>query len=1224
MSFVHLHVHSAYSLLDGAIKINDLVTTAKAMGMPAVALTDHGQMFGALNFYNKAKATGIKPIVGVETYVSPDRFGREKHDPRHHLVLLAMDLGGYHNLLELITLANTEGFYYKPRVDHGLLKKHNKGLIALTACLQGEIPRAVFDGKAALLESLGRYQDIFGDRLYLEVQENQIPEQAIVNQALLDLGRERGVPLVATNDCHYLKKEDYKAHDILLCIQTNSKVTDSNRMRMPFNTYWLRSPEEMRELFAWCPEACDNTLKVAGLCNLELPKKEYRFPKVRTLGEKGPKETLIENAEKGLEAYFLKKSGLGDPLSEEGKANYRERLESELGVINDVGFAGYFLIVADFIRWARDHGIPVGPGRGSAAGSLVAFSLGITNVDPIRFGLLFERFLNHQRVSMPDIDVDFCAEGRAEVLDYVIDAYGGPEHVAQILTLGQLKARGVIRDVGRALDVPLAEVDTLAKLVPMTLNITLDQALAEEPRLKELYSKKPQVRELIDYARILEGLPRHASVHASGVVIGDRPLKEYLPLFQGTRKQEKADSRGLTVTQFEGSGVEALGLIKFDFLGLKTLTLIKHCLRLLAERGVEVDIDAIDLADGKTFEFLRKGNLNGVFQMEQEGIRQYLRNIRPERIDDIMSLLALYRPGPLKSGQADQYVAIRRGQKKPKYVHDSLIPVLEDTQGVILYQEQVLRIAQVLADFSLAEADLLRRAIGKKHQDEMDRVRPDFIERCVRKGLVGKKVATAIFEQLEKFAEYGFNKSHSAAYALVSYQTAWLKCRYPVEFMAALMTSEMADKEKIAGLIDECRADGIGVLPPDVNTSGYKFTVHDGRILFGLGAIKGVGEGAIDAIIAARKEKRFSDFFDFCDRVMDKKANRKVLEALILSGALDASGGASRAVMLASLETAIERKRDSQRSMGLPLNPLFGNPGGPPNELNWSEAEPLPENQRLAFEKEYLGFYVTGHPLGKFAPLFKAMGLDSIPRLQARKSPGKVRLLGSISQVKVRIDKNNKQYAFATMEDIFGKCEVVLWSRAYALHRDLLEPDRVLVAEGSSEPPPEDSPYGSKVIIESLWDLEDKLADKVRSVTFTVPAGKVKAFSDFLARRKAAEREGGEAAAVGFGANGGAWEGTGQGTGYGTGQGMGYGAALGPAFGPAYGANGYSNGYRNKCPFFLRIEDNDGHAIYMLQEPPILTVGLVREASGILGDASLISCSFTPSPMERQLGQPLG
>jgi DNA polymerase-3 subunit alpha len=1161
---VHLHVHSGYSLLDGAIKIPDLVDTALEMGMPAVALTDHGQMFGVLNFYWAAKEKGLKPIIGVEAYVSPDRFSRDKYDPRYHLVLLAQNMEGYRNLTKLVTLANTEGFYYKPRMDYELLKKHNGGLIALTACLQGELARKLLsrEGGDSFKESLERYLDFFPDRLYLEIQENQIPDQSVVNRRLIEISQETGVPLVATNDCHYLKETDYAAHDVLLCVQTNSKVDDFKRMRMPFNTYHFRSPAEMRRLFAYCPEACDNTLKIADRCELELPKRVYRFPAIKIENGLTPEESLRELALKGLEEYFAKREEKGKPLSPEETEAYRSRLEEELEIIISVGFAGYFLIVADFIRWARSRSIPVGPGRGSAAGSLVAFSLKITRVDPLRFDLLFERFLNPQRVSMPDIDVDFCAEGRQDVLDYVVEAYGGPDHVAQILTLGQLKARAVIRDVGRALDVPLHEVDLLAKLVPADPKITLAGALKSEPRLKELYKKDKTVKKLIDLAGTLEGLPRHASIHASGVVIADKPLTEYLPLFTGGRKQEKGESKGLSVTQFEGGGVEKLGLIKFDFLGLKTLTLIKHCLRLLSERGIEIDIEEIDQEDPETFEFFRKGNLNGVFQMEQEGIRQYLRMIRPDKLSDIISLLALYRPGPLKSGQADQFVAVRRGTARPSYVHDSLKPILEETVGVILYQEQVLRIAQVLAGFSLGDADLLRRAMGKKKKEEMDKIKPEFILRCEQKGLVDSAAALAIFEQLEKFAEYGFNKSHSAAYALVSYQTAWLKCRYPVEFMAALMTSEMADKEKIASLIHECREEGIKVLPPDVNSSGYQFTVKGKTILFGLGAIRGAGQGAVEQIIEARKKKPFTSFFDFCDRAADGKVNKKVAEALILSGALDASGGASREVMLASLDAALTGRRNAPRLQGAKRKSLFEVSEADPSELNWSEASPFSEAERLASEKEFLGFYVTGHPLARYASVFRAMGLDSVAGVLKMKSSAQVRLAGTFYGMKFRTDKKGSQYAFLTMEDMSGKAEVILWSDALTRFRDLIDPDRVLVCEGSSDPPKADSPYGAKIIIDELWDLEEELEERVKSVTFTLPVTKLQSFADFLEELEPAEND------------------------------------QGPVF-------------------HLRIKNGAGYGLYRLDPPPKLTLELCDRAEKVLGEKGAVSCSLSRPAFEK-------
>ncbi|MDR2354309.1 MAG: DNA polymerase III subunit alpha [Deltaproteobacteria bacterium] len=1100
MSFVHLHVHSAYSLLDGAIKIPDLIKTTKEMGMPAVALTDHGQMFGVLNFYKEARAHSIKPIIGVETYVAPqDRKNKDKAQPRYHLVLLAKNLEGYHNLCRMISLANIEGFYHKPRVDPELLERYNSGLIALSACLQGEIPQAIlYKGRNAAKLAIEKYASLFPDRFYLEIQENQIPDQTLVNQALIELSREIGLPLVATNDCHYLKKEDYLAHDILLCIQTAKRVQEVERMRMPFNTYYLRSPEEMRGLFSYCPEACDNTLKIANEIDLEFPKqKVYYFPNLPSPDNSTPEERIRIQAREGLEKFFQKRELLGDHKSPEEKQKYLSRLELELEVICSVGFAGYFLIVADFIAYAKNHKIPVGPGRGSAAGSLAAFALGITSIDPIRFDLLFERFLNPERVSMPDIDVDFCTEGRAEVLEYVTQTYGGSEYVAQILTLGQMKARAAIRDVGRALDIPLSEVDTLSKLIPTDdQKITLKSAIEREPRLKLAYDTRPQIKQLLDYAQTLENLPRHSSIHASGVVIGDKPLMEHLPLFVSSRATDKGE--GVVATQFELGGVEEIGLIKFDFLGLQTLTLIKHCVRILAEKGITVDIEEIPQDDPTTFQFLRTGNLNGIFQMENAGIRQYLRNLRPVKLEDIMILLALYRPGPLSSGQGAQFVKVRQGLAQPEYHHPLLRPILEETGGVILYQEQVMRIAQVLADFSLGEADLLRRAMGKKKESEMARLKPDFISRCLNKG-VDEKTAATIFDQLAKFAAYGFNKSHSAAYAMVTYQTAWLKAHYPVEFMAALMTSEQDDQGKIAELIQECRFDSLEVLPPDVNTSGYEFTVDNNKIRFGLGAIKGLGLGAIEIILEARQKKPFKNLFDFCKRITNKKVNKKVIEALIKSGAFDASGGESREVLFASLDNALkQRNADSTNYFG-----LFGpDPATSGDVLEWVATPPWPEQERLEYEKEFLGFYVTGHPLARFQTAAKALQTSSVQQILKLKTKKQVRVMGTVSAIKVKKDKNQNDFAFGTLEDETSTVELIFWSRNWTKLKHKLLSNKMFVIEGWAEPQSADNRYGSaKIIVDDIWSLEEDLESRVKSVVISVKLKYLPQITDFLTNR---------------------------------------------------------------------------------------------------------------------------
>ncbi|MDR2613244.1 MAG: DNA polymerase III subunit alpha [Deltaproteobacteria bacterium] len=1161
-SFVHLHVHSAYSLLDGAIRIPDLVSTAKSMGMPAVALTDHGQMFGAWAFYQAAVKAGVKPIVGVEAYVAPGgRHARDKSETRHHLVLLAMDMEGYQNLSRMISLANIEGFYYKPRVDYELLERYGGGIIALSACLQGEIPYAIVRHDYTKARSLiERYAGLFPGRFYLEVQENMIPDQAHVNEILRGYGKDMGIPLVATNDCHYLLKEHYEAHDVLLCIQTKTTVGEARRMRMPFNTYYFRSPEEMRGLFSWCPEACDNTLAIAERCNLEFPKKTYHFPKLKLPEGATAEGRLRELARGGLESFFAKREGLGRPFTEDELGAYRDRLEMELSVIINVGFAGYFIIVADFTSWARGRGIPVGPGRGSAAGSLVSFALGITNIDPIRYDLLFERFLNPERVSMPDIDVDFCTDGRAEVLEYVTEAYGGPQYVTQIATLGQMKARAVIRDVARALAMPLSEADALAKLIPADdLTITLDKALEVEPRLAEAYKTRPEVKTLFSHARVLEKLFRHASLHASGVVIGDRPLMERLPLFVMQRQGKSA-----VATQFELNGVEEMGLIKFDFLGLQTLTLIKHCLRLLAEKGVHVDLDALDTSDPATYELFRSGNLNGVFQMEKQGFRQYITSLRPSCIEDITGLLALYRPGPLKSGQAEHYIKVKRGRAKPEYLHPLLKPILEETGGVVLYQEQVMRIAQTLAGFSLGEADVLRRAMGKKKPEEMARIRPDFVSRCRGRGL-DEAAASSVFDTLAKFAEYGFNKSHSAAYAIVCFQTAWLKAHHPVEFMAALMTSEQQNHDKIADLMAECRASGIAVLPPDVNSSGEKFTVKDGRILFGLGAIKGLGQGPIEAITQEREGRPYADLFDFCLRVCRRKVNRRVVEALIMSGALDAAGGADRATMIGSLDRAMKEAAEKARGPAmehLTVNSIFGSAGLEPQGPCWSEAAPFTDSERLTGEKEFLGFYVTGHPFERFERATRALGARRVGEVLRCRRREQVRVCGRICEVKIKKDRKGRDFAFASLEDSASRIELLVWANSFESVRGLLDGDdaRFVVVDGRAEPQAEDSRFGTaKISVEDIWSLESDLLNRVKSVEISLPLRQAPAAAELLS----------------------SWEPIPEG-------------AQSPRF----------------C---LNLRCRDGVASYLVDRPPLLTLELLERGERVLGEGSFRLETAIPS-----------
>ncbi|PLX91472.1 MAG: DNA polymerase III subunit alpha, partial [Desulfuromonas sp.] len=846
-NFVHLHLHSQYSLLDGAIKIDDLVKRGREYKMPALAVTDHGNMFGAIEFYQKASSAGIKPIIGCEVYVAPGaRFdkgnARGSSDASYHLVLLCQNITGYRNLCHLISAAYREGFYYKPRIDWELLKERHHGLIALTACLGGEIPTLLgMNRQDEALARVKQMSEIFDDnRLFLELQENHLPEQEPVNRGLIELHNELGLPLVATNDCHYLTREDAYAHEVLLCIQTGKTMDDPNRMRFSNNEFYVKTPDEMSALFAHVPEAIDNTVAIAERCNLELDFKTYHFPQYEKPAEKSLDDVLEEQSREGLDQRLVEIRRVRTVAEDEEK-EYRERLEIELACIRQMGFPGYFLIVADFINWAKDHNIPVGPGRGSAAGSLVAFAIRITDIDPMPYNLLFERFLNPERISMPDIDVDFCIYGREDVIEYVRQKYG-EGNVAQIITFGTMAAKGVIRDVGRALSMPYGEVDKISKLVPGTLGITLKEALQQEPKLKELVEKDPKVKSLYPIALALEGLTRHASTHAAGVVVTPKPLPEYLPLYTDPKS-------GGQVTQFAMSYVEKIGLVKFDFLGLKTLTVIDNAVRLIREgKSPDFDLTLVGDDDEETYKLLGAGETTGVFQLESSGMKELLIKLKPSCFEDIIAVCALYRPGPLGSGMVDDFILRKHGKKAITYDFPQLEPILKDTYGVIVYQEQVMLIAQVLANYSLGGADLLRRAMGKKKPEEMAKQKDLFLAGSKENKLDLKK-AEGVFDLMEKFAAYGFNKSHSAAYALVAYHTAYLKTHYPVEFMAALLTEDMENTDKVIKNISEVRSMGIEVLPPDINASDRSFTVHERSIRFGLGAVKGVGAAALDSIL---------------------------------------------------------------------------------------------------------------------------------------------------------------------------------------------------------------------------------------------------------------------------------------------------------------------------------------------------------------------------------------
>ena len=1060
--FIHLHCHTQYSLLDGANKIEPLLKRVKQLKQPALAITDHGNMFGAIEFYSEAMRHGIKPIIGCEIYVAPtSRFERKGVDKgpkeyNNHLILLAMNLDGYRNLCKLVTLGYMEGFYYKPRVDKELLKEHNKGLIALSACLQGEVASALSTGQIEKAKAAAEtYGSIFKDRYYLEVQDNKIPEQEKVNHMLIELGRDLSLPVVATNDCHYGDRDDSEAHDVLLCVQTGKTVQDENRLKMSTNELFVKSADEMIKGFDHYPEAVERTLEIAQRCNLELEFGHYHFPHFDPPQGKGLDDYLDELAHKGLASRLeglTQENSIQSPESEITNSAdklklYEERLNYELSVIKRMQFSGYFLIVADFINYAKDHGIPVGPGRGSAAGSLVAYALKITDLDPIFHGLLFERFLNPERRSMPDIDVDFCIRGRDQVIQYVKEKYGS-DKVAQIATFGTLKAKAAIRDVGRALGFSFTETDTIAKLVPAPkqgFDYSLHEAIKMEPRLKELMKTDPRVQTLIDHALRLEGLTRHTSTHAAGVVISNLPLVDYLPLY--------LDKEGGVVTQFDMDSVGKIGLIKLDFLGLKTLTLIYDCLKLVrASRGIEIDLDHLSLDNEKTYAILCSGNTTGIFQLESTGIREMTVRIRPNCFEDLVAILALYRPGPLDSGMAEEYIKRKNGKQKIHYLNASLEPILGDTHGVIVYQEQVMQIAQKLACYSMGEADILRRAMGKKDSEEMAGQREHFIQGA-KKNRIDSKKAAGIFDQMETFARYGFNKSHSAAYAMISYQTAYLKAHYLVEFMATLMSSEMGDTDKVIKNLAECRGQGIEVLPPDVNESRSHFTVVGDKIRFGLSAVKNVGEKAVEVIIESReKEGRFKSLYDFCRQVDLRAANRRVVESLIKCGAFN-SIEVSRARLMAALDDAMKAGQSYQKGLQSNQIDIFQTLGGSEKESenpaeHYPEVEEWSSNQVMAFEKESLGFYITGHPLDIFEQALKELTTGTTARLREGPPNGEVKVGGVVTALRLRNTKKGERYASFNLEDKTGFIEVIVWPDIYRRSMEAIPADDPILVQG--------------------------------------------------------------------------------------------------------------------------------------------------------------------------------
>lgn len=1047
--FVHLHLHTQYSLLDGANKVKEVLHHAASLGQSAIAMTDHGNMHGAVEFYYEAKSAGIKPIIGCELYVTPGSRHERKMRAQGgagtcHLTVLAANKAGYHNLCKLSSLGYKEGFYFKPRVDHELLERHSEGLIVLSGCLAGEIAQAtqVDDYKGAK-ELVEFYAKTFGERFYLEIQPHPIKDQLKHNAAIMDLAKTMGVPLVATTDCHYLRKEDHFAQEVLMCVSTGKTVLDPDRLRHEGFTLHLKTEDEMVEEFNRddrAVEAIRNSGLIASQCDLSLESKTYYMPKFESADERPLIDIMAEMARDGLKMREEVLSQLPN-WDEALKQAYVDRLEEEISLIGKMGFAGYFLVVADFIVYAKDHGIPVGPGRGSVAGSLVAYAMRITEVDPISNKLFFERFLNPERISMPDIDVDFCIHGREAVIKYVVDKYG-KDKVAQIATFGTLKAKAAIKDVGRALGMSYAETDRIAQLVPAPrqgFDYPLAEALKMEPKLAEY--AEGEGKELIELAKKLEGLTRHSSTHAAGVVIGDRPLDELLPMM--------VDKDGNDVTQYSMTYVEKVGLVKFDFLGLKTLTVLHTACAIIKEsRGITIDLNTLPLNDPKTYTLLCGGNTTGVFQLESSGITEMVVRLKPSCFDDIVAILALYRPGPLDAGMVDHYIERKHGREPISYLHPLMKDILMDTYGVILYQEQIMQLARALAGYSLGEADLLRKAMGKKNPEEMAKQKTRFVSGAVERG-IAQKLADEIFQQMETFARYGFNRSHTAAYALVSFQTAYLKAHYGVEFMAALMTHDMEDSDKTFKNFNECRKQGIAVLPPDINESSASFTVRSGKILFGLEAVKGTGAKAVEAIARARRDGPFENLEDLIARVDLNQVNKRVFENMIRSGAFDYTK-VSRREMNDRLEELL-RVYASQKDVDPNQMNLFGTGPSRPTVPKRSVSIPeWPVNQKLTFEREALGFYISGHPLEKFRWDLKRLGAISTMDVKTKKIK-EVRVGGVITALKLKNTKKGDRYASFALEDWLGTIDSLVWPDTYRKIQNLIVPDEPVIVSGRAD-----------------------------------------------------------------------------------------------------------------------------------------------------------------------------
>ena len=1076
MNFVHLHVHTEYSLLDGSNKIKEYVARVKELGMNSAAITDHGVMYGVIDFYREARAQGIKPILGCEVYVAPgSRFDKEAgsgDDRYHHLVLLAENNKGYQNLMKIVSIGFTEGFYYKPRVDKEILRKYHEGIIATSACLAGEVQRNVLRGMyEEACKSAGEYEEIFGKgNFFLELQDHGLPEQKQVNQALLRMSRELHIELVATNDIHYTYAEDVKPHDILLCLQTGKRLSDEDRMRYEGGQYFVKSPEEMAQLFPYALQALENTQKIADRCNVEIEFGVTKLPKYDVPDGYTSWEYLNKLCWGGFAKRYPEDDG-----------HLRDQLTYELSIIQKMGYVDYFLIVWDFIKYSRDHGIAVGPGRGSAAGSLVSYTLGITNIDPARYQLLFERFLNPERVSMPDIDVDFCYERRQEVIDYVVRKYG-KDRVAQIVTFGTLAARGVLRDVGRVMDLPYAFVDSIAKMVPQELNITLDKALQMNPEFRNLYESNEQVKELVDMSKRLEGLPRHTSMHAAGVVISQKAVDEYVPLSRG--------SDGSVTTQFTMTTLEELGLLKMDFLGLRTLTVIQNAVRFAEQSsGKQINIDEIDYNDKAVLDSLGTGKTDGVFQLESTGMKNFMKELKPQSLEDIIAGISLYRPGPMDF--IPQYIRGKNNPDSITYDCPELESILEPTYGCIVYQEQVMQIVQKLAGYTLGRADLVRRAMSKKKAAVMQQERQNFVygneaehvPGCISNG-ISEQVANKIYDDMIDFAKYAFNKSHAAAYAVVAYQTAWLKYYYPVEFMAALMTSVIDNSSKVSEYILTCRQMGIQILPPDINESVSVFSVSNGAIRYGLNAIKSVGKPVIEEIIQERKERgNFEDLADFINRMSGHEVNKRAVENFIKAGAFDCFPANRRQMMMIYgqiMDDAAQKKKKDFAGQ-ISLFDFAAEEDKAAFKIKIPQVSEYGKEDLLAFEKEVLGFYISGHPLEEYEEQWKRgishVTADFLPPEEGEEQrirDGERAIVGGmITSKTMKATKNNKMMAFITVEDLVGSVEVIVFPRDYEKNASMLNVDSKVFVSGRISA---EEDRASKLILEKIvpFDIPKK------------------------------------------------------------------------------------------------------------------------------------------------------